>query len=341
MAITVWGAGGAWADEPSPKEIYEQAAPATVHVLHETAEGSGFIYDADKGLIITNAHVIAGTDEDTLKVVIEDDQPVPADVVGSDPCQDLAVLKLASPQKDLEELEFGDSDDVETADTVMSLGYPQSEADPVTADVVPTNGTVQDPDVAAEPYANTPRFPATIQHSADVNPGNSGGPLLNAEGEVVGVNTLGAAGEIQGQFYAISGNHVKSKLPGLAAGDTKNDLGWDLYDLADPTIADAYEEPAAVEEALMSLQDQDVEGLYALFVSPNSPAQKAGLVAGDVITTINGTPVTSLEEICDVIRPVSGSERVTVEGVFSGVDESTGGKLGDPWEAELTLEGKS
>ncbi|MGR4884798.1 S1C family serine protease [Streptomyces sp. LARHCF249] len=340
--LTSWSPGAARADDPSPKEVYEKAAPATVHVIGKYGAGTGFVYDADEGLIVTNAHVIQG--EAALKAVVGEGSPVPVRVLGSDPCEDLAVLKLTSPQEDLKELKFGKSDDVETADTVMALGYPASlgETD-VTQKVAFTSGAVQTSKVGATPLTSLPNYPSLIQHSATVNPGNSGGPLLNAKGEVVGINTLGYSDEgVTGQFYAISSDHAEPKLAGLAAGDTKNDPGWWLLDMSDPSLPTTFEEIGAPDDkAFAAFQKQGVDGVMALSVTPQSQAAKANLGAGDVLTTVKGEPVTSVAEVCDVLQSTSGGEKLPVDGVYSGTLDSTGGKAGEEWTTELVLEGKS
>ncbi|MGP3686868.1 S1C family serine protease [Streptomyces sp. IBSNAI002] len=339
--ITAWSPATAWAEDPSPKQVYEKAAPATVHVIGKYGAGTGFIYDADEGLIVTNAHVIQG--EAALKAVIGDGPPVPVRVLGSDPCEDLAVLKLASPQEDLKELKFGKSGDVSTADTVMALGYPASlgETD-ATQNVAFTSGAVQTPEVGTTPLTSLPRYPSLIQHSATVNPGNSGGPLLNAKGDVVGINTLGYSEEgVSGQFYAISSDHAEPKLAGLAAGDNKNDPGWWLLDMSDPSLPATFEEIGPEDsKAFQAFQKQGIDGVIALSVSPQSPAAKANLGAGDVINMVKGEPVTSVADVCDVLQSAAANEKLSVDGVYTGTLTSTGGKPGEAWNAEVVLGGK-
>jgi len=343
VVIGAWGTAAAWAGEPSPKEIYEEAAPATVHV-HGGAEsgyvGSGFIYDADKGLIVTASHVVAL--EAALKVSIDGQQLAPVQLVGSDPCEDLAVLKLAPPEPDLKELKFGESDDIETGDTVVALGYPLSlEEDAPAKKASFTSGAVQSEAVAAAPFDSSPRYPSLIQHSATLNPGNSGGPLLNTDGDVVGINTLGGPEETQGQNYAISSNHVESKLAGLAAGDKKNDPGWHLFDLSDPALPGVFEEYLPEEAAAFeALQSEGVEGVIALYVDTDSPAADANLVSGDVITHVKNEPVTSVAQTCDILQSSAAGAKLTVDGIHSGVLESTEGELGEAWRTELKLAGK-
>lgn len=341
MVMTMWGSAGARAEDPSPREVYEKAAPATVHVVGKYGSGSGFVYDAEEGLIVTNAHVIQG--EAALKAVVGDRSPVPVRVLGSDPCEDLAVLKIASPQEDLKELKFGKSSDVGTADTVMALGYPQSlEEGDVTQDVAFTSGAVQSSEVNAAPMASLPSYPSLIQHSATLNPGNSGGPLLNSKGEVVGINTLGYSDAgVSGQFYAIGIDHASPKLAGLAAGDNKNDPGWWLWDMTDPSLPAVFEDLGAPEDkAFADFQKQAIDGVFAMDVRSESPAAKANLGAGDVINAMKGDPVTSVAEVCDILQSASAGEKLTVDGVYTGVLDSKAGKVGEAWTAEMVLGGK-
>ncbi len=337
MVLAVWGTAVAHADDPSPKEIYEKAAPGTVHVIGSNGSGTGFIYDSEKGLTVTNAHVVQG--EAALKAVVENRQPAPVRVVGIDPCEDLAVLKFASPQKDLKELEFGDSGKVETADAVTALGYPESvEGGSSTQNAAFTSGAVQSRAVSADPFPSLPRYPALIQHSATLNPGNSGGPLLNSEGKVVGLNVLGYAGA-EGQFYAIASDHAEPKLAALAAGEKKNDPGWLLLDLTDPILPSVFEEIDSPEDAaaFKDFQSRGIEGVMALYVRADSPAAKAKLSGGDVITTVRDEPVKSMAQICDILQSTAAGETLTLTGVYSGVLGSVGGQVAEEWTTELKL----
>ncbi|WP_369170802.1 S1C family serine protease [Streptomyces sp. R28] len=330
--------------DDSPEEIFTKAAPATVHLMVTTAggefQGTGFVYDADKGLILTNAHVVDGMT--ALKVGIENKDPVAAQVVGSDPCQDLAVVKLDAPQEDLKELEFGDGDDVETTDEVMAIGYPSSLENSADQRAIFTSGTVQSPDVAADPSPSLPHYPATVQHSAAINPGNSGGPLLNSDGKVVGVNTL-VNTEAQGQYYSITGEHAQAQIAGLAAGAKKNDAGWAVYSLDDEYLVDYFpdaEDQQIVGQAQQEFLQNDVHGLLVQSTTANSPAAKAELSTGDVITHVKGSPVDTVSALCDVLQSATPGEELSVEGIYGiGAEEIDKQPL-DTWETNLTLSGK-
>ncbi|MDK9495012.1 MULTISPECIES: S1C family serine protease [Streptomyces] len=339
MVVLTAGSGGvAFAGDLTPKDIYERAAPSTVHVIGTYGSGTGVIYDADKGLIVTNAHVVQG--EPSLRVAVEDRAPVAARMLGIDPCEDLAVLTFSHPQPNLKEAKFGDSKEVSFADNVTALGYPDSIEAQGAQKPVFTTGAVQNPDVRdSAPDATMPRYPSTIQHSATINPGNSGGPLLNGKAEVIGINTLSLqGGGMQGQFYAISSDHVRPLLDQLAAGDVKNDLGWKLVDLKNPNLADFFVEEAAPKVAQTQKALKDVDGMMVVYALTNSPAAKAKLGSGDVITDMKDTPVASLAEVCDVLQSAAPGETVPVEGVYSPINaDGKEMKSGETWTTDLVV----
>ncbi|MEU6979480.1 MULTISPECIES: S1C family serine protease [unclassified Streptomyces] len=333
------GRASAYGTDLDPKEIYERSAPSTVHVLGKTGSGTGFVYDADKGLIATAAHVVQG--EASLKAVVGDRPAAPVRVVGIDPCEDLAVLAFTSPQSDLKAMEFGDSKDLQAADTVVALGYPASlgsEGD--TQKPAFTSGSVQNPSVHdAEPSDSLPRYPATIQHSATINPGNSGGPLLDADDKVVGINVLSVTGDTQGQFYSISSDHARPILDSLAAGQVKNDPGWRLKAVDDPTVPDDFvtEDQAQVEAIQKRLSADQVAGVLVVGVTSNSPAAKAELETMDVMTGMKDSPVANVGEVCDVLQSAGPGETIPLEGVYTFDDPNQSIKFGDGWSTNLVL----
>ncbi|MEV5969706.1 trypsin-like peptidase domain-containing protein [Streptomyces sp. NPDC051921] len=322
-----------------PKEIYERSAPVTVHVLGKTGSGSGFVYDADRGLIATAAHVVQG--EASLKAVVGDRPPAPVRVVGIDPCEDLAVLAFTSPQPDLKAAEFGDSKDVQAADEVVALGYPASLGSQGESQKPAfTSGSVQNPAVQdAEPSTSLPRYPSTIQHSATINPGNSGGPLFNSDDKVVGINVLSVSGDTQGQFYSISSDHARPILDALAGGQIKNDPGWYLKAVDDPTVVEdfATEYQADVEATQKRLVDKGVTGVLVVDVASNSPADKAKLGPMDVMTGMKDSPVESVGEVCDVLQSAGPGETVPVEGVYTYDDPQENIAFGDVWNTNVVL----
>ncbi len=330
--------------DDSPQDIFEEAAPATVHVVGKTGSGSGFIYDADKGLILTNAHVVAG--ESALKVVVQDKGEVPVRILGINPCEDLAVLQFSAPQGDLKHLEFADSRDVKAADSVTAIGYPASfEKNEEAQKPVYTAGTVQSPNVPADPSPSLPHYADTIQHSAAINPGNSGGPLLDNDGKVIGVNTLGNP-EAQGQYYSISSDHVRPLLDGLAAGDKQNDPGWLVGSLDDPELSSTYADDPKSERLVSDTQERLVKsgtsGLFVEDVATNSEAAKANLEIGDIITSVKDTPVATVGDLCDVLQSATPGEKLPLEGKYSlnagaTTDDGHVTRFGEDWSTDLLL----
>ncbi|MET8772809.1 S1C family serine protease [Streptomyces sp. NPDC004658] len=330
--------------DASPQDIFEEAAPGTVHVVGEVRAGSGFIYDADKGLIVTNAHVVAG--ESALKAVVQDKGEVAVRILGIDPCEDVAVLQFSAPQEDLKALEFADSRDVKAADAVTAIGYPASfEKDVEAQKPVYTAGSVQSPNVPADPSPSLPHYADTIQHSATINHGSSGGPLLDADGKVIGVNTLGNP-EAEGQYYSISSDHVRPLLDGLASGDRHNDPGWLLGSLDDPDLARTYQEDPKAEQLVADTQERLVKdgtsGLFVEDVATNSEAAKADLEFGDVITAVKDTRVATVGDLCDVLQSATPGEKLPLEGKYSlnagaTTDEGHVTRFGEDWSTDLLL----
>jgi S1-C subfamily serine protease len=324
-----------------PKDIFERVAPATVQVVAGEAFGSGVVYDAENGLILTNAHVVAG--QTALKVRFQDKEPFPVRLMGSDPCEDLAVLKLATPQEDLEQVEFGDSGELEPGDEVTAIGYPMGAGDIAREKAVLTTGVVQSPDVAMTDLPSEPELPSTVQHSATLNLGNSGGPLLDSEGKLVGVNTFSISGT-QGQYNAISSDHAKPHLQGLADGASKNDPGWgDLLALSDDYFEQYF--PEEVQDDALAvkekLQAEKIDGLYVSSVAVDSPASKAKLQTGDVITHLKDTAVGTDQQACDILQSAAPGEKIKVDGVFTSEGTDPEGNTvspGDAWQVEMTLD---
>ncbi|WP_406478008.1 S1C family serine protease [Streptomyces sp. NBC_01615] len=327
--------------DDSPDEIFEKVAPATVQVLAANeADGTGIIFDADQGLILTNDHVVAG--QTSLQVRIEDRAPVPVRVIATDPCEDLAVVKLATPQKGLTQVKFGDSGDLKQGDQVTAIGYPEAAGDTSNEKAVLTTGVVQSPDVALTDQVNSPNLPSAVQHSATLNPGNSGGPLLNNKAELVGINTYSLS-STEGQYYSISSDHAQPLVQGLADGRSRNNPGWQgLLALSDPNFPYYFADDgqARMEKLQKRLAANNIDGLYVSSVDSNSSASKGNLEAGDVITDIKNTPVGTVPQVCDVLQSSTPGEKLSIDGAytFSGTgSDGTAFSFGDPWNTDVTL----
>ncbi|HEU0116545.1 MAG TPA: trypsin-like peptidase domain-containing protein [Thermomicrobiales bacterium] len=255
--------GGAEAGGANP------AAPA-----QPIGSGTGFIIDG-QGHIVTNAHVVAGGD--TIAITLANGEMRPAKLIGLDPISDLAVLQIAPPVPAT--VRFGDSDKVQVGEWVLAIGSPLGDfTGTVTEGIVGALGRDLPDEAGPGAYANL------IQHDAAINPGNSGGPLVDANGDVIGVNTLGIneapqVGPVQGLFFAIPANTAKTIIDRLiASGHVAYPVvGIRKMDVT-PDVAGQYALPVPY-------------GTYVMNVEPGSPADQAGLEAGDIITAINGQPI--------------------------------------------------
>jgi S1-C subfamily serine protease len=256
--------------------IVERAEQYTVFIearFPDDTEGSGtgIIFDED-GLIVTNAHVVEGAR--IIRVSVPDRGNLSAQLAGVSPCDDLAVIKV--PGSGFERAQFGDSNDLTKGEEVMVAGYPLGRPD-----LSFTRGVVSRLHVTLDELQDL------IQTDASVNPGNSGGPLLNMRGEVVGIIAVKAqydqAGNpIEGTAFAISSNLANELVPELATGQNIDWVGLTVIPLGDI--------------------DPDSEGLLIIAVSDNSPAERAGLQPQDVLLTMGGVSMNSKADLCDVVR---------------------------------------
>jgi S1-C subfamily serine protease len=281
----------------SPTEIVELARPSTAVVValgggSRSGNGTGWVLDAEEGLIVTNAHVVdAG---ETFQVGTQDDLS-DAEVVGVAPCDDLAVLQVAETDG-LEALTLGSQAEIAQGDPVVAVGYPTNASPDDELQV--TEGIVsvveQTFDVPQDPFVQL--YPNVIQTDAPINPGNSGGPLLDSRGRLVGVNTLifrGRRGEIEGQGYAIGVDRVEEVVSDLRDGDS---LAWTGFAFR------------PLPEATASRQGL-VPGLLVTAVVPGTPAEEAGLTAGgSIVVGVDGQPVASFREYCEAVENQNGEE---------------------------------
>ncbi len=230
--------------------------------------GSGVIVSPE-GYIVTNNHVVDGATE--VRVTLHDRREVKARVVGTDPKTDIAVLKIDA--SNLQPIVIGDSDKLQVGDYVLAVGNPFGVGKTVTMGIVSATGRGN---LGIEDYENF------IQTDASINPGNSGGALVNDRGELVGINTAilshGSEGN-QGIGFAVPISVARNVMDQILKNGrvTRAYLGVVAQEVT-PAIARAFHDP-------------EVRGALVGDVSPNSPAQKAGLQKGDIITEINGKPV--------------------------------------------------
>jgi S1-C subfamily serine protease len=334
--LLVAGCGG---DDDSGEEtteakdaqtIISESTPGVVEIVGKFGDqrfgGSGFVYDAGPPVrILTADHVISGLS--SIEVKVGDQLPtVPAQVVARAPCDDVAVLELPTSPAEVTPLSLGDSAAVESGSAVVALGYPDNFQKFKQQTVNSTTGAVSNPDLVGNQIGpDLPAYPALIQHDAALNPGNSGGPLVDDLGEVIGINALGKTGGSQGQFYSIDINAVKALLPDLEAGTDRAYVGWNLLplDLAfDEIVIDyiaSYGHSPALAKQNARLDQKTLDGLYVLGdVDSGSPADKK-IFGGDAITHINGTSVETLNQVCKILQSSAPGDtlRVTAVGITS------------------------
>ena len=319
--------------------IYRRSAPGVVQIVSTTrgaastdifgdpvpgatqrALGSGFVIDKD-GHVVTNYHVVRGAS--SIEVSFSNQETRSAKVVGTDPSTDLAVLKVDVDAKALTPLSLADSDEVQVGDPVVAIGNPFGLERTVTAGIV---SALQREVSAPNDYT----IDHVIQTDAPINSGNSGGPLIDAQGRVIGVNsqieTANGGGGNVGIGFAIPSNTVKSVVAQLL-DDGRVDrafLGVTLQDV-EPDVAQVLRLPAK-------------EGVLVASVKPGSPAAKAGIVGGDtqvvvagesyqlggdMIVAIDGKDVSSVDQLRDLITAHKPGDTVSVTVVNKDGKRST------------------
>ncbi len=253
-----------------------------------SALGSGFIIDA-KGLVVTNNHVIQ--DAEDIIVRVNGDKEFKAKVVGSDPLSDIAVLQLDSKEKFIP-VKFGDSDKARIGDWVIAIGNPFGLGGTVTSGIIS----------ARNRSIGLSRYEDYIQTDASINSGNSGGPLFDINGDVIGINTaiLGRSGSI-GIGFSIPSNSAKLVIDQLIKfGETKR--GW-----LGVRIQDVTKEIAEVEKL------SEPKGALVASVAKNSPSDKAGVKAGDIILEFNGEEIKVMKELPAIVARTEVGKKVKVK----------------------------
>jgi serine protease Do/serine protease DegQ len=257
--------------------------------------GSGVIFDARQGYIVTNAHVIQNANE--ITVTLQDGRDLKAEVVGSDQPSDVAVLRVSAAG--LAQMPLGDSSHLEVGDFVVAIGNPFGLQHTVTSGIV--SGL-------SRTGINPDGYEDFIQTDASINPGNSGGALVNLRGELIGINTeiISSNGANIGIGFAIPVNMARTVMDQLIkyGAVKRGQLGVSMYTVT-PDIAHSL----GLADAVGALVSQVVEG---------SPADKAGLRVGDVITSVNGQPVKSNSELRNAIGLLRVGDRMDIGLVRDG-----------------------
>ncbi|HRX37364.1 MAG TPA: Do family serine endopeptidase [Aestuariivirga sp.] len=269
-----------------------------------TSMGSGFIVDA-KGLIVTNNHVVEGAE--SIEVHLQDDTILKAELVGRDPKTDLAVLKVKTDRQ-LPTVSFGDSDRLRIGEWVMAIGNPFGLGGSVSLGIV----SARNRDINAGPYDDY------IQTDAAINKGNSGGPLFNLMGDVVGINTaiFSPSGGSVGIGFSVPSNTAKYVVDQLINyGETRRGwLGVKIQQVT-PDIAD-------------SINLGNARGALVADVTPTGPAEAAGIQSGDVIIEFNGRPVSQMRDLPKIVAETEIGKDVPVKVLRKGQEVMVTAKVG-------------
>ena len=253
-----------------------------------SALGSGFIID-EKGIVVTNNHVIDGAED--IVVQVNGEKKFKAKVIGADPLSDIAVLQMETNEK-FTPVKFGDSDKARIGDWVIAIGNPFGLGGTVTSGIIS----------ARNRSIGLTRYEDFIQTDASINQGNSGGPLFNMDGDVIGINTaiLGRSGNV-GIGFSIPSNSAKIVIDQLIEfGETKR--GW-----LGVRIQDVTKEIADVEEL------GKPRGALVASVAQNSPSDKAGVKAGDIILEFDGEKINEMKELPIIVARTEVGKKVKVK----------------------------
>lgn len=278
--------------------------------------GSGFIIDTS-GVVVTNNHVIADADE--INVILNDGTKIKAELVGVDKKTDLAVLKF-KPTKPLVAVKFGDSDKLRLGDWVVAIGNPFSLGGTVTAGIV----SAKNRDISSGPYDSY------IQTDAAINRGNSGGPLFNLEGDVIGVNTLiiSPSGGSIGIGFAVPSKTVAGVVDQLRQfGELRR--GWLGVRIQSVT-----------DEIAESLSIKPARGALVAGVDDKGPAKPAGIEPGDVVVKFDGKDVKDPKDLSRVVADTAVGKEVDVVVIRKGQEQTkkvTLGRLQDPEKVQAAV----
>jgi serine protease Do len=286
-------------DDPRFRQFFggrmpEMQAPA------QSGLGSGVIISSD-GYIATNNHVVEGADQ--LTVTLDDGRELTAKVIGRDPLTDIAVIKVDA--KDLPSVTFADTNKIEVGDRVLAIGNPFGIGETVTSGIISAKGR------RVGILSDVRGFENFIQTDAAINPGNSGGALVDIDGRLIGINTaiLSRSGGFQGVGLAVPANLVSQVAEGLAKNGkvVRGFLGVNVQDIS-PALADSF-----------NLKNR--AGALVAEVTPDSPAAKAGLKEGDVITSFNGQPVADANRLTIEVTSVAPGVKVNLDVLRDGKPE--------------------
>ncbi|ARX82963.1 MULTISPECIES: S1C family serine protease [Streptomyces] len=298
------------------QKVIKDVLPSVVQIDASDSLGSGVVYD-DKGHIVTNAHVVG--EEKTFRVTTATgEQPLAAKLVSAYPEQDLAVIKLDKVPRGLKAARFGDSTKIEVGTIVLAMGSPLGLSSSVTQGIVSATGrTVSEGRDGGGTGATIGNM---VQTSAAINPGNSGGALVDLDGQVVGIPTLAATdpdmgdGAAPGIGFAIPSSMVRTVADQIVKNGRVTDSGRAALGITARTVLGDDYRPAGV--AIVEVQD-------------DGAAAKAGLEAGDIITDLGGTPITTITSLSESLAAVEPGAKERVTYVRDGAERTAEVTLGE------------
>ena len=295
--------------ENNPNDVFSQLfGQRQYYIPSQQGSGSGVVISPD-GYIVTNNHVVADANEVT--VTFNDRYTAKAKVIGTDPSTDIAVLKVEG-EKNMPFMEFGNSDDVRLGQWVLAVGFPLNLDATVTAGIVSAKGRA----LGVNKQRSASAIESFIQTDAAVNPGNSGGALVNTAGQLIGINSAIASptGSYAGYSYAIPANIVRKAVTDLMKYGTvqRGYMGIEYLDSREATA-----------EELHAKGLDKIEGVYVTEVKSNSGAAKAGLRKGDFITHINGISVNNPSDVQGQVARFQPGDNVSVMYSRNGNSYST------------------
>jgi serine protease Do len=290
-------------------DMFGQKAPSAP-APQRKGSGSGVLISAD-GYIVTNNHVVDGANEITVR--LNDKKDFKAKLIGRDPSSDLAVLKIEA--KNLPYLAFANSDDVRLGQGVLAIGYPLGLETTVTSGIV----SAKSRSLGINSRQSSAPVEAFIQTDAAVNPGNSGGALVNVDGDIIGINSAIASptGSYAGYSYAIPSNLVKKVVADIMQyGSVKRAYLGIMFGNEKMSQEERIENHVKVGE-----------GVYVMDVAKNSAADQAGIQKGDFITKINGSSVRTGTELVEKIASLHPGDNISLTYSRNGTEMSGTGKL--------------
>ncbi|MEU7999848.1 trypsin-like peptidase domain-containing protein [Catellatospora sp. NPDC049111] len=289
-------------DRSSLSGVAKAIQPSVVNISTGTGEGSGIIL-TENGYILTNNHVVAGAEGRDVTVTLSSGKKVPAKIVGTDPRTDLGVVKAEATG--LTPAPFGNSDQVAVGDTALAIGSPLGLRGSVTAGII----SARDRTISVGEGRST-SLSGLLQTDAPINPGNSGGALVNTKGEVIGVNTaIATNGSSDGNIgvgFAIPSNKAKGIAEQIMNG-----------------------KPVSHPYLGVSVTASDTGGAAISAVTENSPANKAGLQKGDIISKFNGKIINDSDDLVSAVQSGTVGQQVTVEFSRNGEAKTATVTLGE------------